>query len=40
MIEFMYPQFDDAYFGATDSSESAGIKGSCIKTIEQGVENG
>lgn len=35
MFEFMYPQFDDAYFKATDSSESAGITGFCIKEIER-----
>lgn len=34
MFEYMYPSFDDAYFKATDSSESAGITGFCIKEIE------
>ena len=34
MFEFMYPQFDDAFFKATSSDESAGISGFCIKEIE------
>lgn len=34
MFEFMYPQFDDAYFKATTSGESAGIVGFYIKEIE------
>ena len=34
MFEYMYPSFDDAYFRATDSSESAGITGFCMKEIE------
>ena len=34
MFEFMYPQFDDALFKATDSTESAGITGFCINDIE------
>ena len=34
MFEYMYPSFDDAYFRATDSSESAGITGCGIKEIE------
>ena len=34
MFEFMYPQYEGAYFRATDSSESAGITGFCIKDIE------
>ena len=35
MFEYMFPYFDDAYFKATDSSESAGIDGISIKEIEQ-----
>lgn len=34
MFEFMYPSFDDAYFKATSSAESAGIDGFSIKEIE------
>lgn len=34
MFEYMYPQFDDAFFKATSSDESAGISGFCIKEIE------
>lgn len=35
MFEFMYPHYEDAYFKATDSSESAGIDGMGINEIEQ-----
>lgn len=35
MFEYMFPYFDDAYFKATDSNESAGIDGISIKEIEQ-----
>lgn len=35
MFEFMYPQFSDAYFKATDSNESAGIEGISINEMEQ-----
>lgn len=35
MFEFMYPYFDDAYFKATDSKDSAGIDGISEKEIEQ-----
>jgi hypothetical protein len=38
MFEYMYPQYDDAFFRATDSSESAGIVGFCIKDIERFAE--
>ena len=31
MFEYMYPQFDDAYFQATSDRESAGISGISIK---------
>lgn len=34
MFEFMFPQFSDGHFRATDSSESAGIVGFCIRDIE------
>lgn len=34
MFEFMYPRFEDAHFRATDSSESAGISGFCVKDLE------
>lgn len=34
MFEYMYPQYDDAFFRATDSSESAGIVGFCEKDLE------
>lgn len=34
MFEFMYPQFNDATFKATDSNESAGISGISIKEME------
>ena len=34
MFEFMYPQHKDAHFKPTDSSESAGKVGSCVKEIE------
>jgi hypothetical protein len=30
MFEFMYPQYPDAYFKATDSNESAGKDGKAI----------
>ena len=35
MFEFMYPSYSDAYFRATDSSESAGIVGISINEKEQ-----
>ena len=35
MFEFMYPKFDDAYFKATDSNESAGITGFCIRELDK-----
>lgn len=35
MFEYMYPQFDDAYFRATSSEESAGISGFCVKELEE-----
>lgn len=35
MFEYMFPYFDDAYFKATDSKDSAGIDGISIKEIEQ-----
>lgn len=35
MFEYMFPYFDDAFFKATTSSESAGIDGISIKEIEQ-----
>lgn len=35
MFEYMYPQFDDAYFRATASNESAGISGISIKEVEE-----
>lgn len=38
MFEFMYPSFDDAYFKATASNESAGISGFTIKDIEREVD--
>lgn len=31
MFEFMYPQHQKAHFRATDSSESAGIVGLCVR---------
>jgi len=34
MFEFMYPCFDDAFFTATASHESAGISGISIKEME------
>ena len=34
MFEFMYPQYTNAFFKPTDSSESAGIVGFCEKDIE------
>jgi len=34
MYGFMYPPYDDAYFRATDSNESAGITGFCVKELE------
>ena len=34
MFEYMYPQFGDAHFRATDSGESAGISGFCVKDLE------
>ena len=35
MFEYMYPQYDDAYFKATESKDSAGIVGGCMKEIEE-----
>ena len=35
MFEYMYPYFDEAYFKATESKDSAGIDGISIKEIEQ-----
>ena len=35
MFEYMYPNRRDAYFKATSSSESAGIRGFCIKDLGQ-----
>lgn len=35
MFEYMYPGFDDAYFKATDSKQSAGIVGMSVKEIEE-----
>lgn len=35
MFEYMFPQYPDAFFKATDSSESAGIDGMSINEIEQ-----
>lgn len=35
MFEFMYPSYQNAYFKATDSDESAGIDGLSINEIEQ-----
>ena len=37
MFEFMYPSVENAYFKATDSSESAGVSGFTIKDIEREV---
>lgn len=34
MFEFMYPRFDDAYFHATESRQSAGIVGMSIREME------
>ena len=34
MFEFMYPAHSKAHFRATDSGESAGIDGFCIKELE------
>ena len=33
MFEFMYPRVEDAYFKATDSSESAGVSGVSINEL-------
>lgn len=33
MFEYMYPNRRDAYFKATNSSESAGISGVCVKDL-------
>lgn len=35
MFEFMYPQVPNAFFKATDSSESAGVVGITEKEMEQ-----
>lgn len=35
MFEFMYPQKEDAYFKATDSSESAGIRGISVNELNR-----
>ncbi len=35
MLEFMYPQKEDAYFKATDSSGSAGISGIFINELKE-----
>ena len=35
MFEFMYPQFDDAYFEATKSEDTAGVVGMSIKEMEE-----
>lgn len=35
MFEFMYPQVSNAFFRATDSSESAGVVGITEKEMEQ-----
>ena len=35
MFEFMYPSYQNSYFKATDSDESAGIDGLSINEIEQ-----
>ena len=35
MFEFMFPMYEDAYFKATDSNESAGIEGISINEMEQ-----
>ena len=35
MFEFMYPQKKDAFFRATDSSESAGISGVSVNELNK-----
>lgn len=35
MFEFMYPQKKDAFFQATDSSESAGISGISVNELNR-----
>ena len=35
MFEFMYPQKKDAFFRATDSSESAGISGISVNELNK-----
>ena len=39
MFEYMYPKYNDAYFKATDSGQSAGISGISIKEIERYKED-
>ncbi len=39
MFEFMYPKYEDAYFKATGSEDSAGIVGFCVKEIEDFDKN-
>ena len=34
MFEFMFPQYKEAYFEATDSNDSAGIDGMSINEIK------
>lgn len=38
MFEYMFPSVPDAYFRATDSSESAGISGMSVREMEHFAE--